>query len=121
MNKLIAFFEIPAKDFHRAIRFYETVLDIQLSPFEWEEEKMAFFKEGDETAGAISYASGFLPSKDGTLIHFNCKNIEHTLKKVLQNGGEVIIPMTKIECEDKGYFAVFLDSEGNRIGIYADN
>ena len=30
MKKLIAFFEIPASDFHRAVDFYETVLGMQL-------------------------------------------------------------------------------------------
>lgn len=30
MKKLIAFFEIPATDFRRAVDFYETVLGVQL-------------------------------------------------------------------------------------------
>ena len=34
MKKLIAFFEIPASDFHRAVDFYETVLGMQLPTFE---------------------------------------------------------------------------------------
>ena len=60
MKKLIAFFEIPASDFHRAVDFYETVLGMQLPTFECETEKMACFTEEGETVGAISYAS-----KDG--------------------------------------------------------
>ena len=63
MKKLIAFFEIPAADFRRAIDFYETVLNVKLPVFECEEEKMAFFAEEGEYVGAISYASGFLPSE----------------------------------------------------------
>ena len=47
MKKLIAFFEIPATDFRRAIDFYETVLNRKLPTCECEEEKMAFFTEGD--------------------------------------------------------------------------
>jgi len=57
MKKLIAFFEIPAADFRRAIDFYETVLNMKLPTCECEEEKMAFFTEGDEFVGAVSYAS----------------------------------------------------------------
>ena len=38
MKKLIAFFEIPASDFHRAVDFYETVLGMQLPTFECETE-----------------------------------------------------------------------------------
>ena len=43
MKKLIAFFEIPATDFRRAVDFYETVLGVQLPTFECETEKMACF------------------------------------------------------------------------------
>ena len=45
MKKLIAFFEIPATDFRRAVDFYETVLGVQLPTFECETEKMAHFPE----------------------------------------------------------------------------
>ena len=83
---------------------------------------MACFTEEGETVGAISYASNFdfLPSTHGVLIHFNCEDIEQTLEKVLLKGGKVVIPKTKIEADDKGWFAVFTDSEGNRIGVYAE-
>ncbi|KXT54935.1 VOC family protein [Bacteroides intestinalis] len=120
MKKLIAFFEIPATDFHRAIDFYETVLNMKLPTCECEEEKMAFFTEGDEFVGAVSYASDFLPSEKGVLIHFNVDDIEPTLETILKKGGKVVIPRTKIEAEGRGYFAVFVDTEGNRVGIYAD-
>lgn len=131
MKKFIAFFEIPAADFHRAVDFYETVLGVELEVFEDEKEKMACFMEEGEAVGAISYASDFdfLPSKDsdysfrpsenGVLIHFNCEDITQTLEKVVQKGGKVMIPKTKIEVEGRGWFAVFADSEGNRIGLYS--
>ncbi len=38
---------------------------------------------------------------------------------ITRNGGKIIIPKTKIEAEGRGWFAVFADSEGNRIGLYA--
>ena len=56
MKKLIAFFEIPASDFHRAVDFYETVLGMQQPTLECETEKMACFTEEGETVGAITYA-----------------------------------------------------------------
>lgn len=98
MKKLIAFFEIPATDFRRAVDFYETVLGVQLPTFECETEKMACFTEEGETVGAISYASNFdfLPSTHGVLIHFNCEDIEQTLEKVLLKGGKVVIPKTRL-------------------------
>ena len=39
-------------------------------------------------------------------------------RQVLDKGGKIIIPKTKIEAENKGYFAVLEDSEGNHVGIY---
>ena len=36
----------------------------------------------------------------------------------IEQGGKIIIPKTKIEAENKGYFAVLEDSEGNHVGIY---
>ncbi len=98
MKKIIAFFEIPATDFRRAVDFYETVLGVQLPTFECETEKMACFTEEGETVGAISYASNFdfLPSTHGVLIHFNCEDIEQTLEKVLLKGGKVVIPKQRL-------------------------
>lgn len=120
MKKLIAFFEIPAADFRRAVDFYETILNVKLDVFECETEKMACFTEQGETVGAISYASDFRPSATGVLIHFYCDNLESTLQKVIEKGGSVVIPITKIEAEGKGHFCVFEDSEGNHVGLYAD-
>lgn len=125
MKKLIAFFEIPVTDFYRAVDFYETVLNVKLPVYECGQEKMACFNEGDETVGAISQSSDllpdFTPSEKGVLIHFNTEDIAATLQRVVQKGGKVVIPRKKIEAECGGYFAVIADTEGNRIGIYADN
>lgn len=125
MKKLIAFFEIPVTDFYRAVDFYETVLNVKLPVYEYEQEKMACFNEGGETVGAISQSPDllpdFIPSEKGVLIHFNTEDIAATLQRVVQKGGEVVIPRKKIEAECGGYFAVIADTEGNRIGIYADS
>lgn len=124
MKKLIAFFEIPVIDFHRAVDFYETVLNMKLPIFECGQEKMACFNEDGETVGAISLSPDmlpdFLPAQKGILIHFNTDDISGALERVVQKGGQVVIPRTKIEAECGGYFAVIADTEGNRIGIYAD-
>ena len=34
--------------------------------------------------------------------------------------GKIMMPKTKIEVEGRGWFALFADSEGNRVGLYAD-
>lgn len=123
MKKLISFFEIPAADFPRAVKFYETILDLQLSVYECESEKMAFFpEENGKATGAVSWAdSGFTPSKDGVLIHFEVEDMEAALDKITGHGGRITRPRTKIECDGAGYFATFLDSEGNQLGLHSEN
>lgn len=121
MKKLIAFFEIPATDLDRAVKFYQSVFSTKFSVHDCGQEKMAFFPEEDGVCpGAISWSPTFKPSKDGILISLNCENIESALSLVQKEGGKVVIPKTKIEAENRGYFAVCIDSEGNSIGLYSD-
>jgi len=118
MKKVISWVEIPASDFYRAVEFYSNVLDIELKPLDFGNEKMACLP-GDE--GAISFSPGFNPSKDGCIISFNSgKDIDGMINRVIANGGRIVQPKTKIEAENRGYFALFIDSEGNRMGIYGD-
>lgn len=121
MKRLVSFFEIPCSNFSRAVKFYENVFGIEMSKFDYESEKMAFFPEEDGLSpGAISWAEDFLPSQNGVLISLNCEDITSSLPIVEQNGGKVVIPKTKIEADNRDYFCVFADSEGNHIGLYSD-
>lgn len=121
MKNLVAFFEIPAVDFDRAVKFYETVLGCKLNAMDFQTEKMAFFQEENGCCqGAISWIKGFNPSKDGVLVSLSVENMEATLSTIEKNGGKITRPKTKIEAEGMGYFALFIDSEGNRVGLYSD-
>ncbi len=118
MEKLISWVEIPVTNFERAVRFYNTILNTELKKFECDTEKMACFPNGE---GALSYAEGFLPSQNGTLVSFNTGNhLDETIELIKKSGGEIVLPKTKIEVEGKGYFALFIDSEGNKAGLYGD-
>lgn len=46
--------------------------------------------------------------------------MEGTLHAIVENGGKIIRPKTKIEAEGMGYFALFIDCEGNKLGLYSD-
>ncbi len=122
MKSIVAFFEIPASDFNRAVNFYETVLRLKFSIADCgETEQMAFFpEEAGKCPGAISFAANFNPSKDGSLISLRVDDMDAALSKIKQNNGKIITPKTKIEAENMGYFSVFMDSEGNRVGLYSD-
>ena len=118
MKKLITWVDIPAVDFNRAVGFYSKLLKIEFEIFDCAEEKMACFPSGD---GAISLSAGFNPSENGPIVNLNCENdLDGAIERVSQLGGKIVHPKTKIEVEGRGYFALFVDSEGNRLGLYGD-
>ncbi len=118
MDKLISWIEIPAEDLHRAVDFYNAVLQTKLEISDYGQEKMAGFPHGE---GAISQAPDFKPSKNGAIVSFNAKSdIDGTIERIKSAGGKVITGKTKIEAEGMGYFALFLDTEGNRVGLYGE-
>jgi len=119
MKKLVSWVEIPSKNFDRAVNFYKTVFKIDLQELSSETEKMACFPGGD---GAIIYSSGFLPCSGGLVVSLNVPdNMKKTISRVKDNGGEIIKEKTKIQRKEGGFFALFIDSEGNRVGLYSRN
>ncbi len=125
MKQLITFFEIPAKDFSRAVEFYNELLDLQLvvcgEPcVGGEEEQMAFFPDGANVKGAVSRSANFNPSSDGVLITFSAEGrLDEMLEKVVALGGTILRGKTPIEAEGQGSFALIADTEGNRIGLHS--
>ena len=116
-KKMIAWVEIPSADFDRAVKFYNSVfkLDLKLD-CDCNDEKMACFPTGE---GAVVYSQYAKPSENGAIVSFTVPDsIEATISRVEQGNGKVIIPKTKIEAEDKGYFALCVDCEGKKIGLY---
>ena len=100
MKTIVAFFEIPSVDFNRAIHFYESTLNVKLTPIDCGDEKMAFFpEENGQCPGAISFVADnkFLPSRDGVLISLTVESIEKATESISKLGGKTLIPKTKIE------------------------
>lgn len=120
MKNLINFFEIPTSDFDRGVKFYSNLLRIELQKNDYGSEKMAFFPETDfNVRGAIVYAQGYLPSNQGTILSFNTDGrMDDILSDLEKIGGKLILPKTKIDCENQGYCSIIEDSEGNKIGLH---
>lgn len=86
--------------------------------FEYETEKMACFPSGE---GAVFQAEGYKPSKDGVIVSLNTEDdLDGAIERVKNNGGTLVIPKTKIDAEGRGYFATFIDTEGNKLGLYGN-
>lgn len=118
MKKIFYWVEIPAVNFDRAVNFYGKLMGVKLEGIDCGTEKMACLPND---AGAIFWAPDFKPSKDGVLVSINAENdIDGWIERVKANGGTIDRPKTKIEVEGRGYFALFIDTEGNRLGLYGE-
>ena len=128
-TNILTWFEIPVLDIERARKFYEFILDIQMATraFPETDEELTFFPYNPDViqatsgrvTGVLSRSDKSKPSKEGTLIYINASpDIQTVLDKAEQAGGKTMVPKTQMNA---GFIAVILDSEGNRIGLHAEN
>jgi uncharacterized protein len=123
MQHAISWFEIPSTNLERATKFYETIFNVQLIPMDTPNIKMRLFPLEDMmgVGGAVVDSGGFhKPSvTDGPLIYLNGNpDVQNVLDKVEIAGGKIMVPKTEISPE-YGYMAVFIDTEGNRVGLHS--
>lgn len=61
------------------------------------------------------------PSADGTVAYLNTgDDLQVVFDKIVANGGEMVVPKTDISPE-MGFFAMFIDTEGNKLGLHSMN
>jgi len=121
----INWFEIPVTDIERAQDFYEGIFDMDMAPMEemMGMQMVAFPIEmgNGKVGGALVKSDYHKPGEDGVVLYLNANpDLQTILDRVEENGGEVIMPRTEINAEI-GYMAFFNDTEGNRIGLHAQN
>lgn len=122
MKSYISTFEIPAIDISRAINFYQALLDIKIEKMDVEGMQMGILPyEGQMVTGVIVQADGYKPSADGVTLYLNAgENLQVVLDRVENHGGQIILPKTA-HADGNGYFALFLDSEGNKMALNSPN
>ncbi|MEZ5038716.1 MAG: VOC family protein [Saprospiraceae bacterium] len=122
MKSYISMFEIPATDISRAVNFYEVLLDIKIEKMDVEGMQMGILPyEGQMVTGVIIQADGYKPSADGVTMYLNAgENLQVLLDKIEKNGGQIVVPKTA-HADESGYFALFIDSEGNKMALNSPN
>lgn len=123
-DNLINWFEIPVSDFGRAKKFYENITGDAMHEEQMGPYKMGFLPSvpgSGKVSGAIVHGEGYDPGMNGAVIYLNANpDLSSTLNKIEKAGGKVIVPKTQIT-PDYGYFAFFIDTEGNKIGLHSQN
>jgi uncharacterized protein len=122
MNNLISIAEIPITDFPRAVKFYEAILGVAIEEMKMDGNQMGVLPNEEGTVNVVLIkGKDYKPTTDGAVLYLNAgKDLQPMLDKVKQNGGQVIVPKTQISPE-MGFFALFIDIEGNKLGLHSSN
>lgn len=122
MKNLVSIVEIPTADFRRAVTFYQAILAIKIEEAEMEGIKMGLFPNaGEGVFVQLINGSDYKPSMDGTIVYLNGgDDLQKIADKVEANGGKIVVPKTEIGPE-MGFFAIFTDTEGNKLGLQSLN
>jgi predicted enzyme related to lactoylglutathione lyase len=121
VKDFINWFEIPAIDFVQAVNFYNHIFGIEMVQNVTDVNSMAIFPVTTGIGGAVIAGPGSIPSDTGTLIYLNGGNdLQEVLSKVKEAGGRVVMPKTLIN-KDAGYFAIFIDCQGNKLALHSKN
>lgn len=120
MKSFISIVEIPATDISRAVEFYQSILSTSIDVIDMQGMQMGLFpSDGQAVSVVITQGEGYEPSAQGVLVYLNGGNdLQLILDRIEKSGGQIVMPKTLID-EENGYFALFLDSEGNRMGLHS--
>jgi predicted enzyme related to lactoylglutathione lyase len=120
MENLVVWFEIPVTDMERARKFYSDVFELDIEVQDSGDKPYGLFPmRGYGNSGALVKHVDFQPSAKAATIYLSGgRDLSVPLGRVEAAGGKILVPKTMISRE-MGYYALFLDSEGNRVGLHS--
>lgn len=117
VDNRIVWFDIPASDLERAMRFYAGVLDAKVA------ERFpgvgVIAADDGAVSGCVFCSDEVSPSQQGPLIYLNVNGrLDDAVDRVTEFGGSV--KEAKHSIGDFGHRAIVIDSEGNRIALHSE-
>lgn len=116
----VGWFDIHVSNLDRAKKFYETVFSIKLTdlPIEWGKQSLfPFDHESPNISGALVEKKDMQPSANNTVVYFETEDCVAEESRIVQAGGKVVQP--KMHIGEFGYVSIFIDTEGNTIGLHS--
>jgi hypothetical protein len=118
----VAWFEIYVQDMDRALCFYESVLQVNLTqlnapisgPQMW---SFPSYMEGYGAGGALVKLDGCPSGGSGTLVYFHSEDCSSEESRVVSAGGQ--IHRSKLSIGEFGFISLAYDTEGNLFGLHS--
>jgi predicted enzyme related to lactoylglutathione lyase len=119
-SNAVGWFDIHVVNYERAKSFYEKVFNVKLVdlPIEWGKQAVfPFSHESPNISGALVEKKDMQPNASNTVVYFETEDCVAEESRIEQEGGRVIQP--KMHIGEFGYVSIFIDSEGNTIGLHS--
>jgi predicted enzyme related to lactoylglutathione lyase len=117
MGAAVAWFEILSNDHERAQKFYSELFGWTVS----DGASMAGYGLVDTGAGEGAVGGGIGPADNetpaGVKIYMKVDDLDAYLARAEQLGGKKLVPPTPLP-GDFGAFAIFVDPDGNQVGLW---
>ena len=121
MSNPVVWFEIAATDLERAKKFYSEVFQLEMQYVDMPDSPMYMMGSSAEgiagASGALVKSADNIPSTSGTIVYFYCDDVEVEASRVEASGGTLIVPKTSLG--EFGFMAMFIDTEGNKVGMHS--
>ena len=121
MKHNLVWFDVPALDLDRAIRFYSAVLGASVAKMQEGGMTLGMLPtpEGGQMGCLVAGVGDFKPSADGIMVYFGVNGrLKEAVAAVRANGGTVQRDIHPIG--PHGFRAEVLDSEGNCIALHSE-
>ncbi|NIS82266.1 MAG: VOC family protein [Anaerolineales bacterium] len=106
--------EFSAKDPQAASEFYKQVFDWKIEHAS--EMDYYMFAAEPGPGGGFNTIDGETTQAGDVLVYIQTGDIQATLEAIESLGGKALTPKTEIP--NTGWFAIFSDPSGNRVGLY---
>ncbi|UUZ80408.1 VOC family protein [Paenibacillus sp. P26] len=118
LQRLFIWVEIPAVNLKRAKTFYEQIFQCEMQVVPMDDSEYAFFPVQEQfNGGALVQGPNHKPSAEGLTVYLDgSPDLAIILSRVHEAGGQVMMEKTYAG-KNAGYLGMFIDSEGNRIGL----
>ncbi|MCG9720930.1 VOC family protein [Shewanella sp. Isolate7] len=116
--------EIAVEDMARAKAFYQTHLGVSFRDENMFGMQMAILETEAKDAASIALVKHDMmrPSQQGSILYLHLsEHLAPLVSKLAQDGVEIPVPAMAIKEGECGYCCVIVDSEGNRVGLWAPN
>jgi hypothetical protein len=123
--------EISVTDMNRAVAFYQTHFDLTFKQEVMNDMEMSIAETANIGDSSVNIADPsfallkhdmMVPSRDGSTVYLHLSlTLNDKVNEIKAAGVEILLPPMPIKDGECGYIAIFVDSEGNKVGLWSQS